>query len=314
MKAIVFATDQSCSDYRINGVSSPFFSLQGKPILLYVLVALDQLAEIEEIVLVGPPAQLMSVLEAALFEVPFSKKVTVLPQKGQLLADLQLAINGESEPGSDPLQVLPKDEAVLCLPGDIPLITTAEIEAFIAASDMSLYDYCVGITEEDALRGFYPENEKPGIKRPMIQLKDKGFRLNNLHLIQTSTIGNLLERQSGALSKSEMSAPKTNIFPPYMVAIFEALLNKTAQESVLSASYQDNSIASLEAHLSEMSQLKLKFTGRWKGGAALNIDDASSYQAILERIDDWRTLTADLNQTAEGKKQCPTSGDACKSE
>ncbi len=316
MKAIVFATDQSCSNYRIKGVSSPFFNLQGRPILLYVLVALDQLSEIDEIVVLGPVPQIMSVLEAALFTVPFSKKISVLPQKAQLLEELQSAIvGGNTQQTSDPLQVLPSDEVVLCLPGDIPLITTAEIEAFIAASDMTTYDYCIGITEEEVLRDFYPAGEKSGIKKPDIHLKDKRFRLNNLHLLQSAKIGTMLQNKSDDFSeKNGMATSWTNALPGYMATLFEALFNKAGQTPPSAASLQDSSLASLEARLSQLSQLKLKFTGRWKGGGALNIDDAACYQAISERIDDWRKLSADLNQTEEGKKQCPTSGLACQSD
>ncbi len=312
MKAIVFATDQVASDYRIKGLSSPFFNLQGRPILLYVLVALDQLADIEEVVIIGPPSQIMSVLEAALFEVPFSKKITVLPQKGQLLEDLQSAISGGLQQAPDPLQVLPPDEAVLCLPGNIPLITTAEIEAFLATSDMDCYDYCIGITEENALLAFYPEGEKSGIKKSTIQLKDKRFRLNNLHLIRPLKIGRVAQGESSGKSATASGWPSA--LPPYMASLFDDLLSKTGQEKILGLSPQDSTIEIFEDRLSDIFQLKLRFTGRWKGGAALNIDDEACYQAISERIDDWRTLIADLNQTEEGKKKCPTSGLACKSE
>lgn len=312
MKALVLATDHLGPDYRINGLSSSFFNLQGRPVLLYVLVALDQLSDIDEIVIVGPPPQIMRVLEAALFEIPFSKKINVLPQKGDFLEDLQAAISEAPQQAPDPLQVLPTDEeTILCLPGNIPLITTAEIEAFLATSDMTAYDYCIGITEEDALRAFYPEGEKSGIKKPVIQLNDKSFRLNNLHLFYPSHISQILQNRSGNSSEIGMPDAVANALPAYMAAFFCDLFGQTDQKPVLS---QDSSIEMLEKHLSRISQLKLKFTGRWKGGAALNIDDETSFQAVSERIDDWRTLTEDLNQTEEGKKQCPTSGLACKSE
>ncbi len=314
MKAIVFATDHLNSDYRLNGLSSSFLNLQGRPILLYVLVALNQLSDIDEIAIVGPPSQIMRVLEAALFEVPFSKKITVLPQKKQLLEDLQSAICGEAQQAPDPLQVLPTDEAVLCLPGNIPLITTAEIEAFLADSDMTSYDYCIGITEENALRAFYPEGEKSGIKNPCIQVQNKSFRLNNLHLLYPSRISRVVQEQPNA-SKNGIGSGSSTL-PLYISALLGGGLRKSdqAHELVLSLSHQNSSIEMLEDCLSEISQIKLKFTGRWKGGAALNINDEASFQAVSERIDDWRILTEDLNQTEEGKKQCPTSGLACKSE
>jgi GTP:adenosylcobinamide-phosphate guanylyltransferase len=310
MKAIVFATDY-LSGSRIDGLSSPFFSLQNKPILLYVLVALDQLSDINEIVIVGPVSQIMRVLEAALFEVPFSKKMTVLAQKNGLLDDLKSAVTAVSQQESDVLQVLPPDEPVLCLPGNIPLLTTAEIEAFIASSDMGSYDYCIGITEESALRAFYPEAEKSGIKMPCIQLQDKQFRLNNLHLIYPQKVFGIAEQHPKNVTEIRSSMSISDVLPNYIAEIFKALLDRDGREAAFWPLYQNRSIASLEVTLSELSHLNLKFAGRWKGGAALNIDDAESHRIVSERIKDWRILTDDLNQTAEGKKQCPSSGLAC---
>jgi len=317
MKAIVFATDDLDTGYRMNGNSSSFFILQGKPILLFVLVALDQLEEIDEIVVVGAPSKIMRVLEMALFEVPFSKKVTVCPQKEGFSENLQSATNGNLQQESDPLQVLSKDEAVLCLPGNIPLVTTAEIESFLAASDMESYDYCIGITEESVLRAFYPEGAKAGIKKPYIQVKERFFRLNNLHLIRPLKMNRIAQEfLKNPTKENGISSVESDLLPAYMASFFGGLMRRAdqAQKQVLSLSRPDSSIEVLEKSLSDITQLKLKFVGRWKGAAALNIDDAACYQSISERIDDWRTLLADLNQTEEGKKQCPTSGLACKSE
>ena len=50
------------------------------------------------------------------------------------------------------------DKAVLVMPGDIPLATPFEIEAFITSCDLTKYDYFLGLTAEPALRPYYPQD------------------------------------------------------------------------------------------------------------------------------------------------------------
>src|SRR6266568_3881506 len=76
------------------------------------------------------------------------------------------------------------------MPGDIPLATPAEIDAFVDGCDLARYDYCLGLSTEDVLQAYYPQDGCPGIQMAYFTLRDLRARQNNLHLVKPLRLGN----------------------------------------------------------------------------------------------------------------------------
>ena len=82
------------------------------------------------------------------------------------------------------------DKAALFASGDIPLATPQEIEAFVAACDLSRFDYFLGVTAEPTLQAYYPRHNRPGIRMSYFTLRNLRIRQNNLHLVRPFRLGN----------------------------------------------------------------------------------------------------------------------------
>lgn len=326
MKAFLFALDQG-PEQQVKGTSTPFLLLEGRPLLLFVLVALDRVRDIDQITIVGPQKKIMQVLEMSLLSgLLFSKKVLVQEQKEGLVENFLSA--SESSPQKDreekdPLKLVPSDRPALFLPGDIPLVTTAEIETFIAGSDTGKYDVTMGITSEASLRPFYSDENQPGIKKSYFALKGATFRFNNLYLFRPQQMAQRIihqkskeDRQSIANDPPEDHKKEdwSRALPFYISDLIDTSLNQTVRNKIDACFQKEMSLEQLEKSLLYTMNLKIKFIERWKGAGALNIDDRSSYEAISARINDWRNYLAGLNQNKEGELLCPISGDTCQSE
>jgi hypothetical protein len=76
------------------------------------------------------------------------------------------------------------------MPGDIPLATPYELDAFVAGCDLTRYDYCLGLSTAETLRAYYPQAGQPGIRMAYFALRDLHVRQNNLHLVKPLRLGN----------------------------------------------------------------------------------------------------------------------------
>ncbi|MFQ5597513.1 MAG: hypothetical protein ACE5GK_05625 [Nitrospiria bacterium] len=325
MKAFVSVLDQ-VPDRHVNGVSTPFLSLKGQPLLLYVLVALDRVRPVEEIIVVGPQKRIMQVLEGALHSgVLFSKSIRVHGQNGTRIENMfsAYAESFSSGPASeDPLNLVSEEAPALFLPADIPLVTTAEIESFIAASDMTRYDYTMGISSEAALRPFYPNAHQPGIKKPYIALQDMTFRPNNLHLLrpfrvaERNPLKGLNVKPLGHSEDGGKRLEKGNWVKDLPFYFQELLIGGLDPKDIAQAANligKDRPLGALEAYFSRKLNIAFKMIEKWRGGGALNIDDEAAYRSVSLRLDEWRAYFLSLNRNEKGEDLCPVSGDPCQS-
>lgn len=296
MNAIMLAGDRKAA-LPVCGINKAFLLLEGWPLFIHVITALNHSPSIETIYIVGPRNAIMAALEKSLSAFLFTKKIEVLEQKESLLANsvyaYEYACGGENK------------KPALFLPADIPLVTGEEIEAFIAMSDMNQYDYCLGVTSENHLKQFYPKIKAKikecGIKMPYLYLKDHVYRMNNLHIAR-------LPPQHGAsmLQTIYNHRRQKNIWNrvSMIYALFTAgharallLLYMLAQAAVLCARFGFHRIAKLfrkpillhqvEAEISCLLQTRFKAVEINVGGAALDIDDEATYKTIAVAFRKW---------------------------
>ncbi|HZR47878.1 MAG TPA: nucleotidyltransferase family protein [Candidatus Manganitrophaceae bacterium] len=326
MNAFVLAGDRG-ERRQVGGMNKALLTLEGRPLIIHVLSALDQARGVDRIYVIGPQKEIMGAIEQALPYVLFTKKIEVLPQKENLVENI-LSAYASSLPGyrkgSDPRQLPNADEPGLFLPADIPLVTAAEIDAFISACDMEKYDYCLGVTSESALRPFYPSKGRPGIKMPYLYLKDQVYRMNNLHLARPYRIGmadavqemydHRHQRYTGNRFRIAYRILKSPHGPSglvfYLLAQGGVFFMNAGLPSIASFFRKRLPAEAVEKEASTFLQTRFKAVETRIGGAALDVDDEKAYRAISHRFREWKRYLAGFDEKSDGPL-CPGDGAVC---
>lgn len=307
INAYILAGEGS-SSRTVYGLNKSFLTIKGYPLFLYVLAALDRVDQVEQIYLVGPRIPLVEAIEKGKKAFGLYKKVEVVEQRENLLANL-VRVFAYSLPGFregdafDPVKYPNlRDEVGLFVSADTPLLTPEEIQEFLLRSDMETYDYCMGVTSQEVLKHFYPKGGHPGIRMAYFHLHQKAYRINNLHLARPfrvgqhdyfqrmydaryqKTIRNILRVSFGLLgTRCWLKA-----FMYYMLvqsALFFSSIN-FRHLALLSRSYLRRD--SLEQAVCEILQTRFKTVETSFGGAALDVDNEPSYDTIVKMYDVWQ--------------------------
>ncbi len=326
MNAFVLAGEQGGRG-QVCGESKAFLLLAGRPLLLHVLMALDGASGIDKIYVVGPRKQILRLVEAALPEVLFEKTIEVLEQKGGILENALYAytysLREAATTHSPPVGLaapaglavpaglgVPAGLAVpaglgvsaLFLSADIPLLTSTEIEQFIQGCDMDRYDYCLGVTPEAALTQFYPNERLPGIKMDYLYLKDRAYRMNNLHLVRPDRIGRMAAIQKMYACRHQRSlwnrlkviwevlhsSSGTRGVGIYLSAQCVALLMRQRLFALATLFRRLLTTQAVERQGSLFLGTRFCFQETDIGGSAVDIDDEETYQIIQRVFPAWR--------------------------
>jgi hypothetical protein len=213
----------------------------------------------------------------------------------------------------------------LFLPSDIPLVTAAEIEEFLTNADMKEHDYCMGITAEESLTSFYPQGGKPGIKMPYLYLKERAYRMNNLHLarpfkivaggsVQTmydyrhqKYVGNRF-RIAREFFRTERWARALSLYLLAQGAVFSSEIGWSA----LAAFFRRRlPLDRVEREVSCFLKARFKAVETTIGGAALDVDDEETYRTISLHFKEWRGALERFDKKGSGAGDCPLKTGAC---
>jgi len=193
--ALILAGDRKGAKL-LYGTNKAFLYLQGKPLISYVVSALDEAKEISKIHIVGPVDRLKEVLS----ELSTQKPVNFIPQGENIFENIwygALSTFPEYERGADwsHLKELPeKDKLVLVAPSDIPLLEPIEVDKFIQTAPSKEFDMIYGITRKEMLIPFAPKNGDPGISFHYFVMKDIIFRQSNIFLLRPTRLGYIMEK------------------------------------------------------------------------------------------------------------------------
>jgi GTP:adenosylcobinamide-phosphate guanylyltransferase len=326
MNAFVLAGDQGPNGL-ICGINKAFLVLEGRPLLIHVLNALDQVRQIDRIYVVGPQKQIMAAIERALPEILFTKKIEVLQQKESLVENLLSAyaysLPGYQE-GVDPRRLTHSDEPALFLPADIPFVIPSEIEAFISNADMEKYDYCMGVTPEESLAAFYPKQDQPGIKLPYLYLKEKAYRMNNLHLARPYRIGaggyvqrmydHRHQKYIGNRLRVAFEILRTPRWPKglffYLLAQGASFFTQAGLSPIASFFRRSLALPKVEKETAFFLKTRFKAVETDIGSAALDIDDEGTYKTMSLLFKEWRAYFARFDEKKRGEF-CPFETEAC---
>lgn len=127
----------------------------GKPMIEYVLTALENSPSVSRIILVGP---------RELEKLPLSKPMTRVDNSITMMENLRLG-----------LEQVEGEDYVLLTSSDIPLLTAEAVEDFLARSRMQEGDLFYSVVEKGVNEEYYP-----GMRRTYVKLKDGTFTGGNL--------------------------------------------------------------------------------------------------------------------------------------
>ena len=190
--AIIVAGEEPASR-RVLNQHKALLKIDRQYCIQYVINTLQQVQAVGDIYIVGPRDKLTDVLKECSLNLNNPKRIHLIQQVGNLYENVWhafLASLPDRHVDGGSLLSQSRDKAVLIVPCDAPLITVQEVTYFIANSDMDRYDYVLGLTPEKSMQYFYPREDRPGIKMAYLHMKEKNYRINNLHMVKPARVKN----------------------------------------------------------------------------------------------------------------------------
>jgi GTP:adenosylcobinamide-phosphate guanylyltransferase len=181
INAVVLAGDRRAS-VQLHNDNKAFLELKGEPLLVHVVRALRGSEQVGKIVVVGPMERVREELELAGIS-----DVQVVDQRENMIENFKagyvtsLGLSGDVEFWSLKDSTY-QDVPVLVSPCDVPLMVSAEVDEFIARTNMHEYDYSIGVTSEEVLSHYHPSDGRSGIQMIYFHVKEDLMRHNNLHI------------------------------------------------------------------------------------------------------------------------------------
>jgi molybdopterin-guanine dinucleotide biosynthesis protein A len=294
-----------CNQYKA------LLKLNDRYCIQYVIEALQKASSIGDIYIIGQKKKLVSALKDAGIDFSQPKKIHILEQRSNLLGNVWYGYL-KSLPSLDGLNdaemVALVNKAVLVVPCDSPLITTHEVEHFIANCDLKRHDFILGLTPEKNMQYFYPSDSRPGIKMAYLHMREKNYRINNLHMVRPAKVEHRTHINKMYEFRYQKKILNMILLVIYLLRFqklknFKLLLG--LQFSLLSAKLDLPWFTAifkrwvprkeLEKAISNILNTRFASQESILPGATLDVDNDESYETLKSEFDRWRSYLADLN-------------------
>jgi GTP:adenosylcobinamide-phosphate guanylyltransferase len=318
--AVILAGDKRASR-KVGGMGNKtLLTIKGRPIISYVLSALVGSKYVRDIWIVGPKEKIEKAIKHDLAKIK-DRKVVILEQWDNIIENawngFLYTIDGYNE-DVDPDSYLntPLDEwAALGLSGDIPLLTSYEIDEFLENAQPDKYDYIAGITPDYSLRPYYPKGKKLGIKHSYFHARDIKWRQNNLHLGKMFKIRNKVfinkiyeyrhQREWKNIIKIAINlirAEKGAYKAIYLLLVLQTCMFLTNRGF---GWFSDRlrrliTLSDVEKNVGAILGTRAVTAMTNYGGAALDIDNDEEFEAIKANFDDWMAYQRELFNSKKG--------------
>ncbi|MGK7344522.1 MAG: NTP transferase domain-containing protein [Candidatus Nitrospinota bacterium M3_3B_026] len=300
--ALLFCGDAGASR-AIEGKSKAYLAIDGVPLFVYVLRALDGVERIRRVFMVGDKRRLDADLSIA---GPIEKPVVTIEQGAGLLENAWkgfLASLDGYTPGAERENQDFKNRVIFALGADSPLITAAEIGEFFDRADMSRYDYVAGLTPKEALDRFRPRGGRPGIKMAYFHVREGLFRINNMHMARPfafavtapvqmiynhryqKKIRNIIRLFMGFLAPNA-GWSKLRLYLLMQAAMFSRNIGLPGLADRIRRRVPIDEV--MEA-VGDVLGLRAGYAVTKQGGAALDIDNEKDYIAMKRMFAEWKT-------------------------
>ena len=195
LPAVVTAGDSRAAK-AIYGKSKIYLEVEGLALVAHVVRALHDCPEIDAVWVVGDPDRLEEALGREALTRTLRKPLYVVEQQRDLISNCwetyRRILSGDPARGRDPRDEADRDQPVLYLSGDLPLVTPQELSTFVERARAEGVDYVLGLCPAESLEVFRPVNpDETGITVAYFNTYDGRFRQNNLHFARPGRIGRL---------------------------------------------------------------------------------------------------------------------------
>ncbi len=320
---IVMAGDKGA--YKsVCGENKALLEIESVPVVAHVISALQACRYVHRILVVGPKERIQSAIDRSGAAVQGEKELILFEQWETaldncwktFLASLTWGTGEEGSLSEEDLRARYNDRAVLVVGADIPLLTAAELDEFVEASDLSRYDYVLGTTSEESLRPYNPGQGVPGVRFENFCFKDSLERQNNLHLVRLFRILNLYVPQT--MYRYRYQKRWLNILrllwhlirirgvTPVMVVKFLLIhvcrfMDRSPWYPVRDFLRRFLDKGKLEQDVGRLLGTRFSTVVTSHGGAALDVDNEESLETIRCRFHDWHEYQKNLSRDRGSK-------------
>jgi CTP:molybdopterin cytidylyltransferase MocA len=307
MDAIILAGEKEGS-IPVMGVNKAFLPVKDRPIIEYVIDALDRAEKVSSITVVGPRQDLADKLAAF----PTAKPLKFLEQGRNIFENmwrgaLSTFPGHEDGAGVEELRQGPQaDKAVAALTCDMPLVEPIEIDRFIATAPLDRADLVFGVTREEMLKPYEPAGDDPGIKFICFCMRDIIFRHANIFLFRPLKLGRVMDHYVPIVYGLRYQRRFKNILAATREFFRFACGGRNLYLFFLleSASWCHNhglfrlrqllrrptELRWSEDIASTIFETRVAIHETIGPGLTLDVDDDDSYRAFLEMFDRWKKL------------------------
>lgn len=300
LDAVVLAGTHRDSTRSIRGKNKALLDIDGRPLIRHVVDALLGAESIGSIFAVGPLAELGHVLESA------ADDVHLVPQEGNMLTNCWAGVHASERLHDGDGKEAALMRPVLIISCDLPLISAYSIDDFVARcadDDRASETPCalmVGLADENGLKPFRPEGDKPGIIRPFVELEFARIRLANIYVARPRQLIHQEFLQTGFFYRKAVDWRN-------VVGLAFSILSQAGglQSAWLTLRLQATLLASrrggrlyrflrrgntrerLEACASKVLGSPLRLVITPFGGLSLDVDDEEDLKVLTARYRDW---------------------------
>lgn len=302
--AVVLAGTHQNPGRLITGRNKAFLEINGQVLIRYVIDALLGAKQIDQIFVVGPAAELLA-------EMPdLPADVHIIAQRGKMITNCWAGIEASEDFHRNDPGMPVADRPMLVTSCDIPLITSTAVDDFVRRSAQVdqhsglRNGMLVGVVDESALTPFYPEADKPGIKRPYVETASGRLRLANIYVGRPRKLSEHEFLQTGfSLRKAE---DWRNVFKlaysffkrpqGWQAAWMTGRLQLTLMAAKKKGRFyrymkRGNTEARVEQLISGILGGPVRVVLTPFGGLSMDVDNEEDFRVLSTRFADWMAIT-----------------------
>lgn len=303
--AVVLAGTHQNPKRLITGRNKAFLEVGGKVLIRYVVEALIGADRIGQVFVVGPAEELLEQLMG------YHNRVRVIAQRGKMLTNCWAGIEASEDCHRHDKSMPVHERPLLITSCDLPLVTARSIDDFVRRcarldnASEEPYAMHAGVVDEPGVRPFHPDGDKPGIKRPFVELEFGRLRLANIYVGRPRKLANQEFLQTGfsyrkAKDWRNVVALAFNFFKSqggWQAAWLTMRVQLTLMLSKGKGYWykrlkKGNTRERVEKSISEVLGGPVKVVITPYGGLSLDVDDEEDFRILDSCYKEWAAITA----------------------
>ncbi len=303
LDAVVLAGTHRNPNRLIRGRNKAMLEVAGKTLIRHVVDALEEALTIDRIFVVGPIEQLRDALGET------SAKIELIEQRGKMMTNSWAGIEASEARHRDQPGLLVADRPLLVISCDLPLATGRAVDDFVVRcarldrkSDTPVA-MLAGVADEPGVMPYYPSGDRPGIKRPFVELACGRLRLANIYVGRPRRLSHQEFLQTGfsyrkakdwrnvlLLAYSFFRRPHGWQSAWLTLRIQLTLMLSGGKGRLYRRLKSGNTLVRVENCMSMILGGPVKVVVTPFGGLSLDVDDQEDFRVLEKRYRDWSEI------------------------